>query len=164
MIITEPLLSPGSLVQMTSQPSTSSSLNCGILGHVDSGKTTLTRRIADMGSTSAFDAHAVTDIRRNTLDLGFSTMEIGGRRLALIDCPGHSRLIRAVLAASTVFDMAIVVIDAISGIQPQTAEHLLLASLFCPHRLILVLNKIDLAAEKNVKVCIFDMFITRSYI
>ncbi|CAB16863.1 Tr-type G domain-containing protein [Caenorhabditis elegans] len=105
---------------MTSPPSTSSSvgpLNLGILGHVDSGKTTLTRRIAELGSTSAFDAHATsttTDgIRRNTLDLGFSTMtSLSGRRLALIDCPGHSGLIRAVLAASTVFDMAIVISES----------------------------------------------------
>uniref|UniRef100_A0A1I7TXG3 Tr-type G domain-containing protein n=1 Tax=Caenorhabditis tropicalis TaxID=1561998 RepID=A0A1I7TXG3_9PELO len=137
---------------MCSIPSTSSSsLNVGILGHVDSGKTTLTRRIAEMGSTSAFDA--ASGIRKNTLDLGFSTMtSSSGRRLALIDCPGHSGLIRAVLAASTVFDMAIVVIDAIAGIQPQTAEHLFLVSKFCPSRLIIVLSKCDLAAEKNEKI------------
>lgn len=143
---------------MTSPPSTSSSvgpLNLGILGHVDSGKTTLTRRIAELGSTSAFDAHATsttTDgIRRNTLDLGFSTMtSLSGRRLALIDCPGHSGLIRAVLAASTVFDMAIVIIDVVAGIQPQTAEHLLLASKFCPNRVIIVLNKCDLAEKSKI--------------
>ncbi|CAL2028121.1 unnamed protein product [Caenorhabditis brenneri] len=141
---------------MTSEPSTS--LNIGILGHVDSGKTTLTRRIAEMGSTSAFDAHATSSssnsdgIRRNTLDLGFSTMtSLSGKRLALIDCPGHSGLIRAVLAASTVFDMAIVIIDVLAGIQPQTAEHLLLASKFCPDRVIVVLNKCDLADDQKIK-------------
>ncbi|KAF1771599.1 hypothetical protein GCK72_003426 [Caenorhabditis remanei] len=145
---------------MTSAPSTSgSALNIGILGHVDSGKTTLTRRIAEMGSTSAFDAHATSsgattssEVRRNTLDLGFSTMtSSSGRRLALIDCPGHAGLIRAVLAASTVFDMALVVIDALSGIQAQTAEHLLLASKFCPNRVIIVLNKCDLADQTKIK-------------
>ncbi|PIC54268.1 hypothetical protein B9Z55_003587 [Caenorhabditis nigoni] len=142
---------------MTSQPSTSSeseSLNIGILGHVDSGKTTLTRRIAEMGSTSAFDAHVTSSgdgVRRNTLDLGFSTMtSSSGRRFALIDCPGHSGLIRAVLAASTVFDMAIVIIDVLAGIQPQTAEHLLLASKFCPNRVIVVLNKCDLADKSKI--------------
>ncbi|PIO63351.1 hypothetical protein TELCIR_15046 [Teladorsagia circumcincta] len=45
-------------------------LNVGILGHVDSGKTTLTRALAEMASTSAFDKHAESGGRRNTLDLG----------------------------------------------------------------------------------------------
>ncbi|KAL6730298.1 hypothetical protein Aduo_001280 [Ancylostoma duodenale] len=126
------------------------SLNVGILGHVDSGKTTLTRAIAEMASTAAFDKHAESGGRRNTLDLGFSSLIVAGRRLALIDCPGHAGLIRAVLAASTVFDMAIVVVDASSGIQPQTAEHLLLCSIFCPKRVILVLNKTDLIKGSEI--------------
>lgn len=46
------------------------SLNVGVLGHVDSGKTTLTRALADMASTAAFDKHAESGGRRNTLDLG----------------------------------------------------------------------------------------------
>ncbi|CAB3407647.1 unnamed protein product [Caenorhabditis bovis] len=121
------------------------SLNVGILGHVDCGKTTLTKRLAQLASTSAFDKHAEAGGRRNTLDLGFSSVIIADRRIALIDCPGHSALIRAVLASSNVFDMAIMA---------QTAEHLLLVSIFCPRNLIIVLNKIDLieAAEiENVK-------------
>ncbi|VDM68915.1 unnamed protein product [Strongylus vulgaris] len=85
------------------------SLNVGILGHVDSGKTTLTRAMAEMASTAAFDKHADSGGRRNTLDLGFSSLTVSDHRLALIDCPGHAGLIKAVLAASSVFDMAIVV-------------------------------------------------------
>ncbi|CAJ0592847.1 unnamed protein product [Cylicocyclus nassatus] len=126
------------------------SLNVGILGHVDSGKTTLTRAMAEMASTAAFDKHADSGGRRNTLDLGFSSLTVSGRRLALIDCPGHAGLIKAVLAASSVFDMAIVVVDASSGIQPQTAEHLLLCSIFCPKQVILVLNKIDLVKQTKI--------------
>ncbi|VDK53925.1 unnamed protein product, partial [Cylicostephanus goldi] len=80
----------------------------------------------------------------------FSSLTVSGHRLALIDCPGHAGLIKAVLAASSVFDMAIVVIDASSGIQPQTAEHLLLCSIFCPKQVILVLNKIDLVKQSEI--------------
>ena len=45
------------------------------------------------------------------------------------------------------------VIDASSGIQPQTAEHLLLCSIFCPEKVVIVLNKIDLV--QSSEVCIF---------
>ncbi|WKX91353.1 hypothetical protein Q1695_009863 [Nippostrongylus brasiliensis] len=126
------------------------SLNVGILGHVDSGKTTLTRALAELASTSAFDKHAESGARRNTLDLGFSCLRVAGHRLALVDCPGHAGLIKAVLAASTVIDMAIVVVDASAGIQPQTSEHLLLCSIFCPTKVVIVLNKIDLVRKDEI--------------
>ncbi|EFO28353.1 hypothetical protein LOAG_00130 [Loa loa] len=105
-----------------------------------------------MGSTAAFDKHAKTsNLRANTIDLGYSTLTIDGTVIALIDCPGHASLIRSVLAASSVFDMAIVVIDSSKGIEQQTAEHLLLVSLFCPDHVILVINKIDLVDKKTVE-------------
>ncbi|KAK6106579.1 Elongation factor Tu GTP binding domain family protein [Brugia pahangi] len=105
-----------------------------------------------MGSTAAFDKHAKTsNLRANTIDLGFSTLTIDNTVIALIDCPGHASLIRSVLAASSVFDMAIVVIDSSKGIEQQTAEHLLLVSLFCPDHVILVINKIDLIDERAVE-------------
>lgn len=51
-------------------------------------------------------------------------------------------LFRAVLAASSVFDMAIVVVNADKGIEQQTAEHLLLVSILCPEHVIIVINKV----------------------
>ncbi|KAJ1358666.1 Protein of unknown function (DUF663) [Parelaphostrongylus tenuis] len=126
------------------------SLNVGVLGHVDSGKTTLTKALAEVASTAAFDKHADSSGRRNTIDLGFSSLTVADRRLVLIDCPGHAGLIKAVLAASTVFDMALVVVNALCGIQPQTSEHLLLCSIICPERVIIVLNKVDLVKEDEI--------------
>lgn len=71
------------------------SLNVGILGHVDCGKTTLAKALSSMGSTAAFDKHAKTpNLRANTIDLGYSTLNIDGIDLALIDCPGHASLIK----------------------------------------------------------------------
>ncbi|KAM3721355.1 Selenocysteine-specific elongation factor [Dirofilaria immitis] len=125
------------------------SLNVGILGHVDSGKTTLAKTISTMSSTAAFDKHAETSsFRANTIDLGYSMLTVDDTIIALIDCPGHASLIRSVLAASSVFDMAIVVINSSKGIEQQTAEHLLLVSLLCPDHVIIVINKIDLIDEE----------------
>ena len=96
--------------------------------------------------------------------MGFSAVELDAdRRIALIDCPGHAQLIKAVLAASSVFDGAIIVINATRGIEPQTAEHLILASILCPSNVILVITKIDLVEKDKVemmkkklpKVCFF---------
>ncbi|TKR95361.1 hypothetical protein L596_009541 [Steinernema carpocapsae] len=127
-------------------------MNIGILGHVDSGKTTLAKALSEMGSTAAFDKHAkVANLRANTIDLGFSALTVKGTKMALIDCPGHASLIRAVLTASSVFDAAIVVINVASGIEAQTAEHLLIASILCPKHVAIVLNKIDLVPEEKVK-------------
>uniref|UniRef100_A0A1I7Z5V7 Tr-type G domain-containing protein n=1 Tax=Steinernema glaseri TaxID=37863 RepID=A0A1I7Z5V7_9BILA len=127
-------------------------MNIGILGHVDSGKTTLAKALSEMGSTAAFDKHAkVADLRANTIDLGFSALTINDSKIALIDCPGHASLIKAVLAASSVFDAALVVINAARGIEPQTAEHLLIASILCPKHVAVVLNKVDLVTPEKVK-------------
>uniref|UniRef100_A0A1I7XNK7 Tr-type G domain-containing protein n=1 Tax=Heterorhabditis bacteriophora TaxID=37862 RepID=A0A1I7XNK7_HETBA len=130
------------------------SLNVGVLGHVDSGKTTLTKALADTASTASFDRHADRGGRYNTVDLGFSSLMVSARKLTLVDCPGHAGLIKAVLAASNVFDMALVVVDASCGIQPQTAEHLLLCSIFCPSNVIIVLNKIDLVPENQINTIV----------
>ena len=51
-----------------------STVNAGILGHVDAGKTTLTRLLADVSSTAAFDKHAEKHGRHNTIDLGYGIL------------------------------------------------------------------------------------------
>ena len=62
----------------------------------------------------------------------------------LVDCPGHSSLIRTLIGASHITDLYLLTLDATKGIQPQTAECLVLAALLPHHpRLIVVLNKAD---------------------
>ncbi|XP_052862300.1 selenocysteine-specific elongation factor [Anopheles cruzii] len=134
-------------------------LNVGILGHVDSGKTTLARALSAIASTAAFDKNPQSQERGITLDLGFSAVQydlpehllnqeqcaaLGYERLqfTFVDCPGHASLIRTIIGGAQIIDMMLLVIDAEKGIQPQTAECLIIGELTC-RKLIVVLNKID---------------------
>lgn len=86
--------------------------NVGVLGHVDSGKTSLARALSSTASTAAFDKNPQSRERGITLDLGFSSFTVdlpehlrdgGGHRphdslqFTLVDCPGHASLIRTII-------------------------------------------------------------------
>lgn len=85
-------------------------VNVGILGHVDSGKTSVAKSLSTIASTSAFDKNPQSKKRGITLDLGFSSFVINGSlpqnnnydriQFTLVDCPGHSSLIRTVLCGT----------------------------------------------------------------
>ena len=47
--------------------------NVGVLGHVDSGKTSLSKALSTVASTAAFDKNPQSKERGITLDLGFSS-------------------------------------------------------------------------------------------
>lgn len=51
-------------------------INVGVLGHVDSGKTSLARALSTVASTNAFDKNPQSKERGITLDLGFSSFQV----------------------------------------------------------------------------------------
>ncbi|CAK4691791.1 unnamed protein product [Aphanomyces euteiches] len=125
-------------------------VNVGVLGHVDSGKTSLVRSLSTHLSTAALDKNPQSRARGITLDLGFSSFtmpfandETTKAQITLVDCPGHASLIKTVIGGAHIIDMALLVIDAVKGIQVQTIESTVLAEIATPHVLV-VLNKIDL--------------------
>ena len=141
-------------------------INVGVLGHVDSGKTSLTRSLATKFSTASLDKHPESKLRGITLDLGFSAFRVpvpahlqddaqgfDSLQYTLIDCPGHASLIRTIIGGAQIMDMMILVIDVLRGIQTQTAECLVIGSITCENAII-VLNKIDLIdeAERDARV------------
>eukprot|EP00605_Chrysophyceae_sp_TOSAG23-4_P001053 GSChrysophyteH1.ASY1.ANO1.1158.1 assembled CDS len=136
-------------------------INVGILGHVDSGKTSLVKALSTSLSTAALDKNPQSQQRGITLDLGFSSFtlpmpkHITKKRLqfTLVDCPGHASLIKTIIGGAQIIDMIVLVIDANKGIQTQTAECIVIGEITTSN-LIVVLNKIDMIPieERRVKL------------
>lgn len=83
--------------------------NIGVLGHVDSGKTSLAKALSTVASTACFDKNPQSRERGITLDLGFSSFTIQSSealkqaagfdyvQYTLVDCPGHASLIKTII-------------------------------------------------------------------
>ena len=142
-------------------------INTGILGHVDSGKTSLSKMISSISSTASFDKNPQSKERGITLDLGFSALYIKTPKIlkelfpnnkkiiqseyiqiTLVDCPGHASLIRTVISGASIIDTVILVIDSIKGIQIQTVECIALSEILC-EKITIALSKIDLLPKKE---------------
>lgn len=106
------------------------SVNVGVMGHVDAGKTSLLRSLfrtfGGVVSTAGLDKHPQSRERGITIDMGFSSLDldlINGTsvRICFVDCPGHASMIKTVIGAAQIVDLSLLVIDATKGIQTQTA-------------------------------------------
>jgi len=130
--------------------------NLGVLGHVDSGKTSLAKVLSTVASTAAFDKHPQSKERGITLDLGFSSFSVPAPaslgvellQFTLVDCPGHASLIRTIIGGAQIIDQMLLVVDITKGIQTQTAECLVIGEITCS-KMIVVINKIDLLPEDS---------------
>jgi ribosomal protection tetracycline resistance protein len=130
-------------------------LNLGILAHVDAGKTTLTERllyaanvIKELGSvdagTTQTDSLALERQRGITIKSAVASFGIGDVTINLIDTPGHPDFIAEVERVLSVLDGAVLVVSAVEGVQPQT--RILIRSLQrLGIPLLLFVNKVDRA-------------------
>ncbi|TRY55006.1 hypothetical protein DNTS_020747 [Danionella cerebrum] len=145
--------------------------NVGVLGHVDSGKTSLARALSSTASTAAFDKNPQSRERGITLDLGFSAFTVplpehlvdscvertyDSLQFTLVDCPGHASLIRTIIGGAQIIDLMMLVVDVVKGMQTQTAECLLIGQLTCS-RMIVILNKTDLLPSDKRQTAIDKM-------
>src|SRR6185436_9797401 len=59
-----------------------------------------------------------------SIELGYAPLTLpGGRRLSVIDAPGHERFVRTMVAGATGIDLYLMVVAADDGVMPQTREH-----------------------------------------
>ncbi|MFF2330821.1 MULTISPECIES: elongation factor Tu [unclassified Streptomyces] len=127
-------------------------LNIGTMGHVDHGKTTLTAAITKVlsdrgtGTFVPFDRidRAPEESRRGiTINIAHVEYETDTRHYAHVDMPGHADYIKNMVTGAAQLDGAILVVSALDGIMPQTAEHVLLARQVGVDHIVVALNKAD---------------------
>ncbi|MFD9872374.1 elongation factor Tu [Streptomyces niveus] len=127
-------------------------LNIGTMGHVDHGKTTLTAAITKVlsergsGTFVPFDRidRAPEEAARGiTINIAHVEYETDTRHYAHIDMPGHADYIKNMVTGAAQLDGAILVVSALDGIMPQTAEHVLLARQVGVDHIVVALNKAD---------------------
>jgi translation initiation factor 2 subunit gamma (aeIF-2g) len=147
------------------------SVNIGVVGHVDHGKTTLVSGITGTWT----DRHSEELKRGISIRLGYADATFyrcltcpeedaysasekcpvcGGktepiRSVSFVDAPGHETLMATMLSGSAIMDGAMLVIAANEPCpQPQTKEHLMALELTGITRIVIVQNKIDVVTQQ----------------
>lgn len=73
-------------------------------------------------------------------------LNVESLQFTLVDCPGHASLIKTIIVGAQIMDITLLVVDATKGIQPQTAECIILGELLSTSTVV-ALNKTDLFPE-----------------
>lgn len=144
-------------------------VNIGMVGHVDHGKTSLTRALTGKWT----DTHSEELKRGITIKIGYADTTFykgkGGteyategeaskdksrwevsRHVSFLDAPGHETLMTTTIAASSILDGALLVIAANEECpQPQTEEHLMVLDILGIKNVVVVQNKIDLVTKEK---------------
>jgi bifunctional enzyme CysN/CysC len=142
---------------------TSDLVRLATAGSVDDGKSTLIGRLlhdakailADQlddlrGRDGELDLSRLTDGLRAereqgiTIDVAYRYFATARRSFILADTPGHVQYTRNMVTGASTADLAIVLVDARTGVVEQTRRHAFIASLLGIPHLVVAVNKMDL--------------------
>ena len=147
-------------------------INIGTLGHIDHGKTSLTRAITGVWT----DRHSESLKRNMTIKLGYADAVIrrcanekGSQqycttekcpickgktepveRISLIDAPGHETLMATAIAGANVIDGILFVIAANEPCpMQQTKEHLMIINILGIKNVVVIQSKVDIVGREG---------------
>lgn len=142
-------------------------INVAFIGHVDHGKsTTIGRLLYEMGE---IPEHVIEKYRKEAQEKGKATFEfawimdglkeerergltidVAHRKfqtekyyITIVDCPGHRDFIKNMITGASQADAAVLVMDVVDKVQPQTREHVFLARTLGINQIICLINKMD---------------------
>ena len=113
----------------------------GTAGHIDHGKTALVKALCGCDT----DRLKEEKERGMSIALGFASLLLpSGKKISIIDTPGHEKFIRSMVSGAMGMDLVLLVVSAKEGIMPQTDEHLAILRLLQIKKVVLVLTMVDL--------------------
>ncbi len=126
----------------------------GTAGHVDHGKTELTRALTGVQT----DRLKEEQQRGISIKLGFAPLTLpNGQKVGLVDVPGHEKFIKQMLAGAAGMDLVLLIVGADEGVMPQTREHLEILRLLQIRDVIVVVTKKDLVDEEWLELVTEDI-------
>jgi sulfate adenylyltransferase subunit 1 len=138
-------------------------------GSVDDGKSTLIGRLLhDSGgvyedqlssvrrsglnrSTGPLDFSLITDGLKAereqgiTIDVAYRYFSTPSRNFIIADTPGHEQYTRNMATGASTAELAVILLDALNGVLPQSRRHACIAALLGIPRVVVAVNKMDLA-------------------
>src|SRR5438067_2169846 len=127
------------------------SLTIGTAGHIDHGKTWLVRALTGKDTDRLPEEQA----RGISIELGYAPLDLpDGRRLSVVDVPGHERFVRTMVAGATGIDLFLLVIDAAEGARPQTHEHLAILRLLGIEDGVVAVTKSDAVDAETLELAL----------
>lgn len=138
-------------------------LNLGVVGHVDHGKTTLTKLLSGKWT----DTHSEEKKRGITIKLGYTNFTIFTdenkhfsvkslpnykklKKVSIVDAPGHESFMATMISGAAIMDAALLLVAANEKCpQPQTIEHLKTLEISGIKDIIVIQNKVDLVTKEE---------------
>ncbi len=150
-------------------------INVVFIGHVDHGKsTTVGRLLYDGGALSEQEyrkleedaksrgkgtfvfAYVMDNLKEErergiTIDVSYKRFDAKNHQFTIIDAPGHKDFVKNMITGTSQADVAVLVVAAESGIQPQTKEHAFLAKVMGINQIVVAINKMDAVEYSEAK-------------
>ena len=134
---------------MTDRP-----LTLGTAGHIDHGKTSLIAALTGVDT----DRLPQEKSRGISIELGYAPLVLpSGRRLSVVDVPGHERFVRTMVAGATGIDLFLLVVAGDDGVMPQTREHVAILRMLGVDNGVVAITKRDLVDDETAELVALEI-------